>query len=58
VSKIVHFGAFVTIEKGLDGLIHVSEAGGPLKEGQEVDAVVIQVDGANQKLALSTREIN
>jgi small subunit ribosomal protein S1 len=56
VSKIVPFGAFVTIEKGLDGLIHVSEAGNPLKEGQEVSAVVIQVDGANQKLALSTRE--
>jgi ribosomal protein S1 len=58
VSKIVPFGAFVTIEKGLDGLIHVSEAGAPLKEGEEVNAVVIQVDGANQKLALSTREEN
>lgn len=55
VSKIVPFGAFVTLEKGLDGLIHVSEAAGPLKEGQEVSATVIQVDGANQKLALSTR---
>jgi small subunit ribosomal protein S1 len=55
VSKIVPFGAFVTLEKGLDGLIHVSEAAGPLKEGQEVEATVIQVDGANQKLALSTR---
>ncbi|GIW69805.1 MAG: hypothetical protein KatS3mg101_0552 [Patescibacteria group bacterium] len=56
VSKIVPFGAFVTIEKGLDGLIHVSEAASPLKEGDEVEAVVIQVDGTNQKLALSTRE--
>jgi small subunit ribosomal protein S1 len=55
VSKIVPFGAFVTIEKGLDGLIHVSEAESPLKEGDEVEAVVIQVDGENQKLALSTR---
>ena len=56
VSKIVPFGAFVTIEKGLDGLIHVSEAESPLKEGDEVSAVVIQVDGENQKLALSTRD--
>lgn len=56
VSKIVPFGAFVTIEKGLDGLIHVSEAGAPLKEGDEVEAIVIQVDGTNQKLALSTRQ--
>lgn len=55
VSKIVPFGAFVTIEKGLDGLIHVSEAESPLKVGDEVEAVVIQVDGENQKLALSTR---
>lgn len=56
VSKIVPFGAFVTIEKGLDGLIHVSEAESPLKEGDEVKAVVIQVDGENQKLALTTRD--
>lgn len=57
VSKIVPFGAFVTLEKGLDGLVHVSEAAGPVKEGEEVEAVVIQVDGANQKLALSTRQL-
>lgn len=57
VSKIVPFGAFVTLEKGLDGLIHISEAGGPLTEGQEVEAVVTQVDGANQKLALSIKQL-
>ena len=56
VSKIVPFGAFVTLEKGLDGLIHVSEAESPLEEGDKVTAIVIQVDGANQKLALSTRD--
>jgi len=57
VSKIVPFGAFVTIEQGLDGLIHVSEATGPLNEGEEVEAVVTQVDGAKQKLALSLRQL-
>jgi ribosomal protein S1 len=56
VSKIVPFGAFVTLEKGLDGLIHISEAEAPLEEGDKVTAVVIQVDGSNQKLALSTRD--
>ncbi len=56
VSKIVPFGAFVTLEKGLDGLIHISEAEAPLEEGDKVSAIVIQVDGSNQKLALSTRE--
>jgi len=58
VSKIVPFGAFVTLEKGLDGLIHISEAESPLEEGDKVSAVVIQVDGSNQKLALSTRDQN
>jgi small subunit ribosomal protein S1 len=56
VSKIVPFGAFVTLEKGLDGLIHISEAEAPLEEGDKVTAVVIQVDAGNQKLALSTRD--
>ncbi len=58
VSKIVPFGAFVNLEKGLDGLIHVSETDGPLEEGQEVTAIVTQVDGENQKLALSVRQVN
>lgn len=55
VSKIVPFGAFVNLEKGLDGLIHVSEATRPLIDGEEVEATVTNVDGANQKLALSMR---
>ncbi|MDC0449010.1 S1 RNA-binding domain-containing protein [bacterium] len=57
VSKVVPFGAFVTVEKGLDGLIHVSEAIGPLNEGDKVEAVVTQVDGGKQKLALSLRQL-
>jgi small subunit ribosomal protein S1 len=57
VSKIVPFGAFVNLEKGLDGLIHVSETNGPLEEGQEVEVIVTQVDGSNQKLALSVRHL-
>lgn len=57
VSKIVPFGAFVNLEKGLDGLIHVSEAAEPLKIGDEVEAVVTNVDGSKQKLALSTRKM-
>jgi small subunit ribosomal protein S1 len=56
VSKIVPFGAFVNLEKGLDGLIHVSEAAGPLNVGDDVEAVVTNVDSSKQKLALSTRK--
>ncbi len=55
VSRIVPFGAFVKVEQGLEGLIHVSEARGPLEEGQEIEAIVTLVDKDNQKLALSTR---
>jgi len=55
VSRIVPFGAFVTVERGLEGLIHVSEARGPLEEGEAVEAIVTLVDKNNQKLALSTR---
>lgn len=57
VSKIVPFGAFVNLEKGLDGLIHISETTGPLEEGEEVEAVVTLVDGSDQKLALSVRQL-
>lgn len=55
VSKIVPFGAFVNLEKGLDGLIHVSESIEAVKVGDKVEAIVTNVDGAKQKLALSTR---
>lgn len=57
VSKIVPFGAFVNLEKGLDGLIHVSEAANPLQVGEDVEAIVTNVDGSKQKLALSTRRL-
>lgn len=57
VSKIVPFGAFVNLEKGLDGLIHISETNGPLEEGQMIEAVVTLVDGSEQKLALSVRQL-
>ncbi len=57
VSRVVPFGAFVTLEKGLEGLIHISETVGPLEVGQEVEAVVTMVDKDNQKLALSIRQL-
>ena len=58
VSKAVPFGAFVTLEQGLEGLIHISELKDKLNVGDEVEAVVTNVEGANQKLALSTKQLN
>lgn len=57
VSKVVPFGAFVNLEKGLDALIHVTETTGPLNEGDDVTAVVTNVDSENQKLALSIKQL-
>lgn len=57
VSKVVPFGAFIELEPGLDGLIHISETVGPLNVGDEVEAVVVNVDSKERKLALSIRQI-
>jgi small subunit ribosomal protein S1 len=57
VSKVVPFGAFISLESGLEGLVHVSEMKDKLNIGDEVEAVVTNVDGAGQKLALSTKQL-
>lgn len=57
VTKVVPFGAFIELEPGLDGLIHISETVGPLNIGDEVEAVVVNVDSKERKLALSIRQI-
>jgi small subunit ribosomal protein S1 len=58
VSKVVPFGAFVSLEQGLEGLIHVSEMNEKLSVGSEVEAVITNIEGANQKLALSIKQLN
>src|SRR3954470_3065157 len=63
VSKVMDFGAFVELEKGIEGLVHVSEISDErvedprevLKPGQEVQAEVIIVDGAERKIGLSMK---
>ena len=57
VSKIVPFGAFISVEKGLDGLLHISQTNGPLKVGDEVEATILSIDSESQKLSLSLKEI-
>jgi len=57
VTKVVPFGAFLELEKGLDALIHVSEMTKPLAIGDVVTAVVVNVDSKQRKLALSVRQI-
>ena len=66
--KVLHFapfGAFVKIEKGIEGLIHISQIcerriakpEDALKIGQKVNAKIISIDKENKKIELSIREI-
>lgn len=64
VTSILPFGAFVRLEEGLDGLIHISEMdcleGQPepaelLREGQRVIVRVLHVDAARQRLGLTLK---
>ena len=64
ITKIVNFGLFAELENGLEGLIHNSEipkerAGGletPFRVGETVDAVILNVDHENRKIALSLKK--
>ncbi len=65
VVNLVPYGAFVEIEPGIEGLVHVSEfswtkrvarASDVLNVGDEVDVVVLSIDAANQKIALGIRQ--
>lgn len=65
VTKIVDYGAFVRIEDGLNGLIHISELSNKLvkdphevlKEGQEVEVVVISMSREERHLGLSIKRL-
>jgi small subunit ribosomal protein S1 len=66
VRNLTNFGAFVEIEEGIDGMIHVSDmswtrkVANPaeiLKKGQQVDAVVLEVDAANQRISLGMKQV-
>lgn len=65
VKRIVSFGAFVEIEDGVEGLVHISQIanrhiGTPdevLEVGQEVSAKVLSVDEDEKRISLSMKEI-
>ena len=66
VRNITDFGAFVEIEEGIDGLVHVSDiswskkikhAKDVLKKGQDVEAVISNIDIDQQRLSLSIKDL-
>ena len=65
VANIMPFGAFVKIDKGIEGLVHISQIcekkiakpDDILKVGQKVNAKIINIDLENKKVELSIREL-
>ncbi len=66
VTRLTDFGAFVEIETGIEGMIHVSEMSEErvekpsdvLKKGDKVKAMIISIDKDAKKIALSIKAID
>ena len=66
VSKIASFGAFIELEDGVDGLVHISQISDQrvekvkdaLEVGQEVEARVVKVDRGERRIGLSIRAMS
>ncbi len=65
ITNLAPFGAFAKIDKGIEGLIHISQICEKritkpeevLKVGQKVNAKIISIDAENKKIELSIREL-
>jgi small subunit ribosomal protein S1 len=65
VRNLTDFGAFVEIEEGIDGLVHVSDMSWTrrikhpsevLKKGDDVEAIITSIDQDNRRISLSIKE--
>lgn len=66
VKNLTDYGAFVELEEGIDGLVHVSDiswtkkTANPadvLKKGQKIEAVVLSIDEVNHKISLGLKQL-
>jgi len=66
VRNMTDFGAFIEIEEGIDGLVHVSDLSWTkrvkhpseiLKKGQTVQAVILNIDSASHRLSLGIKQL-
>ena len=66
VRNLTTYGAFVELEEGIDGMIHVSDMSWTrkinhpsemLKKGDEIDAIVIEVDPSQQRISLGMKQL-
>jgi small subunit ribosomal protein S1 len=67
IRNLTSYGAFIELEDGLDGMIHVSDISWTrkinhpsevLKKGEEVEAVVLEIDKANQRISLGIKQLS
>ena len=67
VVSLMDYGAFIELESGIEGLVHVSEmswtkrvrkAADMLNVGDQVDVVVLGVDLQNRKISLGLKQVN
>ena len=66
VRNMTTYGAFVELEEGIDGMVHVSDMSWTrkinhpsemLKKGDEVDAIVLDVDPSQQRISLGMKQL-
>ncbi len=66
VRNLTDFGAFIEVEEGIDGLVHISDMSWTrrlkhpsemLKKGDEVEAVILKIDTENQRLSLGVKQL-
>ena len=67
IRNLTSYGAFIELEEGLDGMIHVSDMSWTrkinhpsevLKKGDDVEAVVLEVDKSNQRIAVGMKQLS
>jgi small subunit ribosomal protein S1 len=67
IRNLTSYGAFIELEEGLDGMIHVSDISWTrkinhpsevLKKGDEMEAVVLEVDKSNQRIAVGIKQLS
>jgi small subunit ribosomal protein S1 len=66
VRNLTNYGAFVELEEGIDGMVHVSDMSWTrkinhpseaVKKGDQIDAMVLDVDSQNQRISLGMKQM-
>ena len=66
IRNLTSYGAFIELEEGLDGMIHVSDISWTrkinhpsevLKKGEEIEVVVLEIDKTNQRIAVGMKQL-